>query len=111
MRVWVLALADPLLNYLATMTDMERHPSFEVSADVLSQEVDGETVLLDLAGEAYFGLNEVGSRVWQLLKQDHGFNELLDLLEDEFDVPRDRLEADVADLMESLVKAGIVKQR
>lgn len=79
-----------------------------ISSDVLSQEVSGETVLLDLAGETYFGLNEVGTRVWQLLKQDHGFTEIVDVLESEFDVARDRLEADIAALLAQLEGAGIV---
>ena len=43
-----------------------------ISDNVLSQEVAGETVLLDLASESYFGLDEVGTRVWQMLKQGMG---------------------------------------
>jgi hypothetical protein len=83
---------------------------YRISPDVLSQEVGGETVLLDLAGETYFGLNEVGTRVWQLLKQDHGFIDLLDVLEAEFDVSRERLETDIAELLDQLEQAGIVER-
>jgi hypothetical protein len=38
---------------------------FSISSEVLSQEVNGETVLLDLEGESYFGLSEVGTHIWQ----------------------------------------------
>ena len=38
------------------------------SEQVLSQDVGGEAVLLDLASEQYFGLNAVGTRIWQLLE-------------------------------------------
>jgi len=82
---------------------------YQISPDVLSQEVHGETVLLDLAGETYFGLNEVGTRIWQLLKQDHGFKDMLDVLEQEFDVSHERLQADVSQLMDDLIAAGVVK--
>ena len=82
---------------------------YQLSPDVLSQEVHGETVLLDLAGETYFGLNEVGTRIWQLLKQNHGFEDMLEVLEQEFDVSHERLQADVAQLMEDLIAAGVVK--
>ena len=85
------------------------HQKYQLSPDVLSQEVHGETVLLDLAGETYFGLNEVGTRIWQLLKQDHGFEDMLEVLEQEFDVSRERLQADVSQLMEDLIAAGVVK--
>ena len=82
---------------------------YQLSPDVLSQEVHGETVLLDLAGETYFGLNEVGTRIWQLLKQDHGFEDMVAVLEQEFDVSRERLQADVSRLMEDLISAGVIK--
>ena len=51
---------------------------FHISEEVLSQEVNGETVLLDLEGEAYFGLNEVGTRIWQLLQAEPTVVETLD---------------------------------
>ena len=35
------------------------------SPNVISQEVSGETVLLDLDSEHYFGLDSVGTRIWQ----------------------------------------------
>src|SRR5262249_46846096 len=36
-----------------------------VSKDVLVQELGGESVLLNLNGGRYFGLDEVGTRMWQ----------------------------------------------
>ena len=32
--------------------------------DTLMQELEGESVLLSLASERYFGLDEVGTRIW-----------------------------------------------
>jgi hypothetical protein len=62
---------------------------FTISEEVLSQEVNGETVLLDLEGESYFGLNEVGTRIWQLLKAEPTVAETLSTLSDEYDASRD----------------------
>ena len=38
------------------------------SPEVISQEVSGETVLLDLESESYYGLDAVGTRIWQLIR-------------------------------------------
>jgi hypothetical protein len=46
--------------------------SIKISKEVLSQELAGETVLLDMASEGYFGLDAVGTRVWQLLQSGAG---------------------------------------
>jgi len=79
-----------------------------LSADVLSQEVKGETVLLDLASEQYFGLDDVGTRVWQLLGEGKSLDELLFILLEEYDVERERLESDITDLLSRLIAAGLV---
>ena len=42
---------------------MDLNQSISLSPDVISQEVSGETVLLDLQTENYFGLDEVGTRI------------------------------------------------
>ena len=84
--------------------------AFTVSKDVLFQEVGGETVLLDLASEQYFGLDGVGTRVWQLLNEGLGQGAMVDVLLDEYEVERERLEADVRELLASLLEAGLIEQ-
>ena len=79
-----------------------------VSSDVLGQELDGETVLLDLASESYFGLDAVGTRVWQLLQSGAGQAELIEILLDEYDVERGTLEKDISDLLQRLAEAGLI---
>ena len=63
--------------------------------------------MLDLEGESYFALNEVGTRIWQLL---HGQTvaEIFNNLSDEYDVSREQLESDVGELLDKLVDAGLV---
>ena len=46
--------------------------TFQLSPDVLFQEVSGEMVLLDLNSEQYFGLDEIGARIWSLLESGAG---------------------------------------
>lgn len=84
---------------------------FNISDEVLSQEVNGETVLLDLEGESYFGLNEVGTRIWQLLNDELNIGLVLDTLDGEYDVSREQLERDVAELLGSLEESGLIKLR
>ena len=44
--------------------------------DILSRILDGEAVLLDLASGTYFGLNPVGSRVWELISASKTVGEI-----------------------------------
>ena len=72
------------------------------SEDVVSRVVDGEAVLLDLASGKYFGLNEVGSRVWEHAKGRITVGDLVAALTDEFDVDESTLRADLAELLAEL---------
>ena len=83
--------------------------SISISKDVLAQELAGETVLLDLASENYFGLDAVGTRVWQLLNEGQAGSDLIDILLDEYEVERDVLEKDITKLLDRLNEAGLIK--
>ena len=80
----------------------------EVSPDVVAREVGGETMLLDLASGTYFGLDAVGSRVWQALEDGSSLTEACDKVAAEYDVARDQLESDVLALAGRLLEQGLV---
>ena len=80
----------------------------KISDQVLSQEVSGETVLLDLQSEFYFGLDNTGTRIWELLQAGLSIQDLIGKMLDEFEVDRQTLEADVNALLEKLLDAGLV---
>jgi hypothetical protein len=84
--------------------------ALRIPADVLSQEVNGETVLLNLEGESYFALNEVGTHIWQLLKSGQSPADIKENLHDHYDVAREQLEADVDRLLEALFEAGLLSR-
>ena len=82
--------------------------TIQISQDVLSQEVAGETVLLDLASERYFGLDEVGTRVWQMLKDGMDREAIVETLLTDYQVGREELQADLAELLGQLEAAGLI---
>jgi hypothetical protein len=79
------------------------------STEVLWRVLDGEAVLLDLASGTYFGLNVVGSRVWELLSAGKSLGEVRAALLDEFEVDAGVLEQDLRELLEMLQSRGLVK--
>ncbi len=65
-------------------------------------------VLLDLKAESYFGLNEIGTRIWQMLEAGRAVPDMLDELLAEYEVGREELEADVRELLDELLEAGLI---
>jgi hypothetical protein len=80
-----------------------------VPADVLIQELQGESVLLNVGTGRYFGLDEVGTRMWAALTTTESLQAAYDTLLAEFDVDGQRLEGDLRNLVEKLVEQGLVE--
>lgn len=80
-----------------------------VPEHVASRDLDGELVLLNYDSETYFGLDEVGTRIWEVLQAaatiEAGVAELLE----EFDVTPEQLRGDVQRLLGELIDGGLVE--
>ena len=76
---------------------------------VFAQEVDGEMVLLDMESENYFGLDEVGTAIWQAMQEKETLKEVLDVLLEQYEVETEMLEHDLSDFIAKLVESGLVK--
>ncbi|WP_157817950.1 PqqD family protein [Candidatus Thiodictyon syntrophicum] len=79
-----------------------------ISEQVLYQEVHGETVLLDLAGERYYSLNDVGTRVWSLLGRGLSVTEIHACILAEYAVEPEVLTRDLATLLSDLTTTGLI---
>ena len=79
------------------------------SDQVLSQDLDGEAVLLDLASEQYFGLNPVGTRIWDLLDGQTPLGAIQNVLCAEYDVDPTLIGKDLLALADALTRAGLVR--
>ncbi len=80
-----------------------------VPGSVLMREVSGESVILDLNSEQYYGLDAVGTRMWAVLTESPSVGAALDTLLDEYDVEREVLLRDVTDLLGKLAALGLVE--
>ena len=83
--------------------------TIEISSDILTQEVSGETVILDHNSESYFGLDEIGTRIWQLIQEQKDLKSVTATMLNEYDVEEKQLEEDIEDLLAKLDEAGLIK--
>jgi hypothetical protein len=79
-----------------------------VPPDVLINVIDGESVLLNLKTESYFGLDAVGTRMWQILTGSESIQAACERLVSVYDIERQQLQQDVEALVQKLVEHGLV---
>jgi hypothetical protein len=76
---------------------------------VLFRDLDGEAVLLETVTGRYYGLNEVGTRMWSLLQIHGEIEAVCRALVAEYEVPEERLRDDLLRFVDDLVAGGLVR--
>jgi hypothetical protein len=80
-----------------------------VPDDVLVSQLQGESVLLNLKSECYHGLDEVGTRFWELLTSSESIQSAYEALLSEYAVDPDTLRGDLTELVGALQEKGLVE--
>jgi hypothetical protein len=88
---------------------MSNH-TFRLNERALFRLIDQEAVILNLDSGKYFGLNVVGSRVWELLTESRSMAAICQILASEYDVDQAALETDLSELLDDLLEAGLIAE-
>jgi hypothetical protein len=84
---------------------VENMPNLEdiiIAPGVRETTSEDGAVLLDIDQGICFSLNPVGLRIWEMLKQHHSLERIIDALERDFHVPRTDLAVDVREFLREL---------
>lgn len=81
------------------------------AGDLLASEFGDELIILNLRDGVYYGLEDVGARIWQLLQKPVSVPAIREALVTEFDVDSTRCERDVRTLLAELLAKGLVEIR
>jgi hypothetical protein len=76
---------------------------------ILASDIDDEKVMMSVEKGQYYGLDPIGSRVWELIKKPIKVSALIDALLLKYDVEREVCERDVLAFLEDLYKDGILE--
>jgi hypothetical protein len=90
------------------MTDLTTR--IAVPESVLFRDLDGEAVLLETKTGRYYGLDEVGTRMWSLIHSHGEIGAVCRALLAEYDVPEDRLREDLERFVETLAARGLLRK-
>jgi hypothetical protein len=89
---------------MVTFSDRVVVPSY-----VLIRHLDGESVLLNLETEKYFGLDGTGTRMWEIATRALSVEAAYEKLSEEFDVEPEVLRNHLTELLGQLVENGLLK--
>ena len=83
--------------------------SISISDSAIFQELDDEVVLLNMANQQYYGLDDVGAQMWKTLLETQNIPATVDRLTEIYDVSPEVLHADLERFVGELLNAGLLK--
>lgn len=82
-----------------------------IPEQVLFRDLEGESVLLHLGSGLYFGLDEIGTLIWNLLGDGHSLKEIEKRILSEYDVSLEEVQNDVRRIVKELTQNGLLEVR
>jgi hypothetical protein len=79
------------------------------SDDVNAAHVGEEMVMMRLESDYYYGMDDIGRRVWELLEEPMSAADLSERFMKEYKVSREECEADLLEFLIKLREEGIVR--
>jgi hypothetical protein len=77
--------------------------------DVMFRILGDEAVILNVGTGVYFGLDEVGTRMWQLMSEHGSTEKVIEVMLTEYEFDEEQLRGDLETLIQQLSEKGLVK--
>ena len=81
------------------------------SPEQVSSKLGEEVVILNLRNGVYYGLDPIGTRIWELIQEPRSVRQVCEVLLEEYDVTFEQCAEDVLALMRDLQAQGLIEAR
>ncbi len=90
------------------MKTINNETKLSKSPSILSSKVDDEIILLSIKGSEYLGLNDIATRIWEILDKEISLGQLIDTLTSEYDIDAETCERETMELIDSLCTEELI---
>ena len=87
------------------------HSVVVATKNLVSCDLAGEEVILDLDTGIYFGLNPVGTRIWSLIQEPRTISDVRDILLAEYEVDADQCQQELLALLQDMAQQKLIEVR
>ena len=79
------------------------------NSEVFASEIDDEVVMMHIKTGKYYGLDDIGSRIWELMENKIQVKTIIEQLLKEYNVDEQECEKDVLELLEQLESNNLIE--
>jgi hypothetical protein len=96
-------------QFVQTKTRISLSTILVAAREQVSSELAGGVIMLDLKSGVYYGLEDVGARIWALLQEPISVSNIRDILLDEYDVSAEQCERHLLQLLEEMESRALIE--
>lgn len=78
--------------------------------EIMTADMKGDTVMMDVETGKYYNLGDVGGRIWELLETPITLGALADRLIQEYEVSRETCIKDITPFLQALLERGLARE-
>jgi|GEM_PF-178386 hypothetical protein len=75
---------------------------------LVSSRIDGDTVMMSIDNGEYYGLNPIGTKIWEIIETPVAVSQLISRLLGEFDVSPEECQADTMEFLNQLYAKNLL---
>ena len=75
---------------------------------LMTADMNGSAVMMDIMSGMYYNLGEVGGRIWEMLEEPMTLGNLVQKLTAEYDVSAERCRSDMLPFLNTLIERGLL---
>ena len=77
--------------------------------EVFASQIDDEVVMMNIQSGKYYGMDTIGSRIWELINEKIQVQQVVDQLLEEYDVSQEQCKNDVLEFLKELNENKLVE--
>jgi hypothetical protein len=106
--VYPLIKLTDLMGIFTSKIEITTNTRIQRKDNLLFNHIDGEVVMLSVENSEYYGMDKVGSRIWELLEHPIVFKDLVIKLMDEYNVSEQQCYHETLDFINKLCDKNMV---
>jgi len=88
--------------------EFKRKDIIQRKEGMISSNIDGEAVMMSVENGKYYGLNELGTAIWELTENDISFEEIINKLMEDYEVEHKDCLRDVSEFLNDIHTKGLI---
>ncbi|SDD55535.1 Coenzyme PQQ synthesis protein D (PqqD) [Paenibacillus sp. CF095] len=85
--------------------------NYTIDSNVIYVEMDGQSILLNMESSQYYALDQVGTFIWNLMKDGRTLNEMEQEILLAYDITEQQVKNDLKIYIDELCRVGIIKDQ